>query len=118
MAEKPASKKGSFLREFFEFMRTFGVIGLAIAFVIGAASSGLVTALVNDLINPLIGLLLPAGDLKGMSLSVTNVSGTSSVFKYGDFVSSVINFLIIALVVFLAYRQLSKMRLVEDKTKS
>lgn len=101
------------MQEFFDFLKTFGVIGLAIAFIVGAAASGLVTALVNDIVNPLIGLVLPAGDLKAMSYTFG-----SSTFKYGDLISTIINFLIIAFIVFIAYRQLSKMRLVEDKTKS
>jgi len=105
-------EKRSFLSEFFGFLRAFGVIGLAIAFIIGAAASKLVTALVADIINPLIGLVLPAGDLKAMELTV----GSSS-FKYGDLMSNVIEFAIIALVVFVAYKQLSRLKLVEDKTK-
>ena len=112
MAEEAVPAKGSVIQEFFDFLKTFGVIGLAIAFIIGAAASKLVTALVSDIINPLIGLMLPAGDLKEMALVV----GSSS-FKYGDLTSNVIEFVIIAFVVFLAYKQLSRFKLVEDKTK-
>ncbi len=50
--------------EFVVFLKTFGIIGLAIAFVIGAAASKLVTAFVTDIITPLVGLALPSGDLK------------------------------------------------------
>lgn len=98
-----AAPKASFVQEFMEFLKTFGVIGLAIAFIIGQAASALITALVNDIINPFVGLLLPSGDLKTMSFSVG-----SSKFLYGDLISNMINFLIIAVVVFVAYKQLSK----------
>jgi large conductance mechanosensitive channel len=110
--EQPAEKKG-FVGEFVHFLKTFGVIGLAIAFVIGAASSKLVTALVTDLINPLVGLALQdVGDLKKLSFSVAK-----STFAYGDFIANIIDFLIIALIVFILYKQLSRFKLVEDKTK-
>ena len=51
----------TFITQFFDFLKTFGIIGLAIAFVIGQAASKLVTALVEDIINPLVGLFLPSG---------------------------------------------------------
>lgn len=103
-------------QEFFDFLKTFGIIGLALAFVIGQAASGLVTSLVNDIVNPLIGLFLPAGNLDAMSAKMTNISGEITEFRYGHLVSKIIDFLIIALVVFIAYKQLSRFKLVDDKT--
>jgi large conductance mechanosensitive channel len=108
----------TFIIQFFDFLKTFGIIGLAIAFVIGQASSKLVTALVEDIINPLVGLFLPSGSLEQLSAKITNVSGGISEFKYGDFIANIIDFLIIALVVFVAYKALSKYKIVEDKTKT
>jgi large conductance mechanosensitive channel len=108
----------TFISQFFDFLKTFGIIGLAIAFVIGQASSKLVTALVEDIINPLIGLFLPSGSLEQLSAKVTSVSGAISEFKYGNFIANIIDFLIIALVVFIAYKALSKYKFVEDKTKT
>ncbi|HET9774888.1 MAG TPA: MscL family protein [Nitrososphaeraceae archaeon] len=107
----------TFIQEFFDFLKTFGIIGLAIAFVLGQASSKLVTALVEDIINPLVGLFLPSGSLETLSAKVTGVSGTMSEFKYGDFIANIIDFLIIALVVFVVYKFLSRYKIVEDKTK-
>jgi large conductance mechanosensitive channel len=77
-----------------------------------------VTALVNDIIDPIIGYFLPAGSLETMTFKVTNLAGSTTEFKYGDLISNIIDFLIIALIVFLAYKQLSKYKPVEDKTKS
>ena len=54
MAELPAGIKRSLALEFFNFLKTFGIIGLAIAFVIGQAASKLITALVTDIITPFI----------------------------------------------------------------
>ena len=109
--------KKTLAQEFFDFLKTFGIIGLALAFVIGQAASGLATSLVNDIINPLIGLFLPAGSLDALSAKVINISGEITEFKYGHLISSIIDFLIIALVVFIAYKQLSRFKLVDDKTK-
>jgi large conductance mechanosensitive channel len=114
----PPEEKPSFTQEFFFFLKTFGIIGLAIAFVIGQAASALVTAFVNDIIDPIIGFFLPAGNLSALSVAVPNLYGNAtSDFRYGNLISHIIDFLIIALIVFFAYKQLSKRGWVEDKTK-
>ncbi len=111
--DKASDSRKGLVKEFIDFLQTFGIIGLAIAFIIGAAASTLVTALVNDLINPVIGLVLPSGNLAALNATVTSPvsSQKPAVFLYGDFISKVINFIIIALVVFAMYRQLKKMGL-------
>ena len=116
-SDLPAEVKRTLAQEFFDFMKTFGIIGLAIAFVIGQAASKLVTAFVNDIIDPIIGFFLPAGSLETLSVKVTNLAGFTTEFRYGDLISNLIDFLIIVLIVFLAYKQLSKYKIVEDKTK-
>jgi large conductance mechanosensitive channel len=116
----PAPAKKSLMTEFIDFLKTFGVIGLAIAFVIGAAASKLVTAFVTDIITPIVGLALPSGDLKTLSYNVTNsVTGVTTKFSYGDLIANIIDFLIIAFIVFLMYKALSRYKVfgVEDKTK-
>ena len=94
--------KKTLAQEFFYFLKTFGIIGLAIALVIGQAASGLVTSFVDDIINPLIGLFIPAGNLDAVSIQVPNISGGTTEFRIGHLISSIIDFMIIALVVFLA----------------
>ena len=113
MAEETPPAKKSFTQEFVEFLSKFSVIGLAIAFVIGQAASKLISAFVNDIITPFVGLFTPSvGDLNKVQFTVGN-----STFSYGDLISNVINFLIIAVVVFLAYKQLSKFGLMKDPVK-
>ena len=115
----PEQKK-SLMKEFTTFLMTFGVIGLAIAFVIGAAASKLVTAFVNDIVNPIVGLALPSGNLKTLSANVTNsATGVTSTFLYGDLIANIIDFIIIAFIVFLMYKILVRYKVfgVEDKTK-
>ena len=116
-ADLPPEIRRTLAQEFFDFLKTFGIIGLAIAFVIGTAASRLVTALVNDIIDPIIGFFLPAGSLDAVVFKVTNLAGSTTEFKLGDLISNIIDFVIIALIVFLAYKWLSKYKLVEDKTK-
>lgn len=117
MSDVPA--KQSFVQEFMGFLKTFGIIGLAIAFVIGAAASKLVSALVTDIINPIVGLALPSGDLKTLQANIVNsATGAVSEFKYGDFIANVIDFIIIAVIVFILYKVLSRFKMVEDKTKA
>lgn len=113
MAEATPPVKKSFIQEFVEFLEKFSVIGLAIAFVIGQAASKLISALVNDIVTPLVGLFMPGvGDLNKVQFTVGN-----STFSIGDLISNVINFLIIAVIVFLAYKQLSKFGLMKDPVK-
>ena len=115
MTEQPAEKK-SFKQQYIAFLITFGIIGLAIAFVIGQAVSKVVSSFVKDIVDPTIGLFLP-GNLSDMSATVIGIYGTPSEFKYGDLISNIIEFIIIALLVFLAYKVLVKYKVVEDKTK-
>jgi large conductance mechanosensitive channel len=118
MPESPrAQKKKGFTAEFVDFLKTFGIIGLAIAFVIGAASSDLVNSFVEGLVDPFISLFLPVGNLSALTVQVPNLSGQTTVFLYGDIISAIIDFLMIALIVFILYKQLSKFGIVEDKTK-
>jgi large conductance mechanosensitive channel len=110
--DKATEKKKGFVKEFADFLQTFGVIGLAIGFVIGVASSAVVNSLVKDLINPIVGLVLPTGNLSSLNATVTSpVSNQPSIFLYGDFISQIIYFVIIALVIFILYKQLKRMGL-------
>ncbi len=93
------------VRDFFLFVREQGVITLAIGFLIGGAVSKLVTALITDILNPIIGLALgAAGNLQEATFMLGNAT-----VAWGHFVSSLIDFLVIALVVYVAVRLLGLM---------
>ena len=99
------------MRGFIEFIRQQGVVGLAVGFILGSAVSKLVSAVITDLINPFLSLLLGmAGDLATASFSV----GPAKVL-YGDLISVFINFLVIALVVYFGVKGLGLDKL--DKPK-
>lgn len=81
-------------REFKQFLVKENVLALAIAVVIGAAMGKLVTAVVNDFIMPIISAVTPGGDWRQYTLDVGSVR-----FLIGDFLGSLLDFLIIAFVV-------------------
>jgi len=82
--------------DFFKFIREQGVMTLAIGFLIGGTVSKLVTAFITDIINPLVGLALgAAGNLKEATFTLG-----SATIAWGDFVSTAIDFLVVALLVY------------------
>ena len=97
---------------FVEFIREQGVIGLAIGLVLGIAIKDVVNALVEDFINPIIGLLLGgAGNLDEYQLTIGSVT-----FAWGNFLGVLIDFIIIAAVIFYLVKGLKLDGL--DKKKS
>lgn len=92
-----------FVAEFLEFLKNYQVIGLAVAVIIGAAASKMVTAMVTDIIMPIIAVITPAGDWKTAVLPIGPVK-----FLVGDFIGAVIDFVIIALVVYLIVKFVMK----------
>lgn len=84
-----------FIKEFKEFALKGNVVDLAIAVVIGGAFGAIVKSLVNDIIMPLIGIIIGGHSLKGLNLTV----GTATIM-FGSFLQTIINFLIIALSIF------------------
>ena len=95
-------------KEFMEFIKKHQVLGLAVAFVIGSASTKLVTAIVNDIVMPVVSVLIPGGDWRKAVWEVGPIK-----WLIGDFVGALIDFLIIALVVFVVVKFLIR----EDAAK-
>ncbi|HSJ88663.1 MAG TPA: large conductance mechanosensitive channel protein MscL [Anaerolineales bacterium] len=93
------------LKEFKEFVMRGNVIDLAVAVIIGVAFGAIVTSLVNDILMPLIGLVLGGIDFSALAFQVGD-----AVIKYGAFIQAVINFLIIAFVVFLIVRAINRLK--------
>ena len=93
----------SMLKEFKEFISRGNVLDLAVGVIIGSAFTAIVTSLVENLINPLIGIFLGKIDLSNLVFSIGEAH-----FKFGAFLNSIINFLIIAFVVFLIVKAVNK----------
>lgn len=94
-----------FIKEFKDFAVKGNVMDLAIAVVIGAAFGKIVTALVGDIIMPLIGIILG-----GRNFSILTVVIGESEIRYGAFIQSIVDFAIIALVIFLFIKFLNKFK--------
>ena len=104
-------------KEFGEFIKRGNVIDLAVAVVIGGAFSSIVTSLVNDVIMPVISLATGGIDFTNLFISLNGEKYSTlasaqadgaSVLAYGSFIQAVINFLIIAFVIFMIVKAMNK----------
>lgn len=111
------------LKEFKEFAMRGNVIDLAIGVIIGAAFGKIVTSFVNDVIMPPIGLLLGNVDFSNLFLNLSGQSYASlaeaqaagaPTLNYGVFINTVLDFLIVAFVIFLVVRQMNRLKRKQD----
>ena len=102
--------KKQMLKEFKEFALRGNVLDLAVGVIIGAAFGKIVTSLVNDIIMPLIGLLLAGIDFKDLSFTV----GDATVL-YGSFIQTIVDFLIVAFSIFLFVRFFNRFKRKEEE---
>jgi large conductance mechanosensitive channel len=93
------------IKEFKEFIAKGNVIDLAVAVVIGAAFALIVTAFVNGILMPIIGIVGGKPTFDDYTVTVNN-----SIIRYGTFISALVNFLIIAFAVFLVVKAINKMQ--------
>ena len=91
------------IAEFRKFILRGNVIDLAVAVILGAAFGAIVTSLVNDIIMPLVGILLGGVDFASLSVQVG-----SAVLAYGKFIQAIINFFFIALALFFIIKAVNK----------
>lgn len=104
------SKEVIIMKDFMNFVREQGVVGLAVGFILGGAIAKVVSALVTDLLNPIIGLLMG-----GLNLKNAYIMAGPSKLMWGDFVSVLVDFLIVAFVVYFGVKWLKLDKL--DKKK-
>ena len=99
----PKEKPKNLAKEFLEFIKQYKILGLASAFILGLAVNALILSLAQDLITPIIGIFIPGFD---------NISDIKlGVFGIGNFIAAFINFIIIALIIFLIVKYASKIGL-------
>ena len=91
------------IKEFKEFIARGNVIDLAVGVIIGSAFTAIVKSLTDNLINPLIGIFLGKVDLSNLKFSIGDAT-----FKYGSFLNAIINFFIVAIVVFILVKIINK----------
>jgi large conductance mechanosensitive channel len=106
------------LKEFKEFAMRGNVIDLAVGVIIGAAFGKIVSSLVNDIIMPPIGLILGSVDFSNLFMNLHGSYSTvkeaeaagAPILKYGIFINNVIDFLIVAFVIFLLVRAINQLK--------
>ena len=96
------------LKEFKDFVMRGNVLDLAVAVIIGGAFGKIVASLVNDVIMPLIGIVMG-----GVSFTDLQVTVGTAIVKYGSFIQTIVDFLVIAFVIFLIVKAANKMRKTE-----
>ena len=101
---------GKLMREFKEFLNEYKVMGLAVAFIIGVAATALVQSLVNNIIMPIITPFIPGGAWQTATFTLGPI-----VIGWGAFVGAVINFVVIAFVVFMIAKKVMKEEKVTKK---
>lgn len=102
-------KKNGIIAEFRQFISRGNVVDLAVGVIIGSAFTAIVTSLVNDLIMPLIGWLFGGIDFTSLRIVIREASEgvEEAALNYGNFIQSVVNFLLIASVVFLMVKAIN-----------
>jgi len=105
------------LKEFRDFIAKGNVMDMAVGIIIGAAFTAIVKSLVGDVINPVIGLFTGGIDFSGMGIVLAE-GENGAVLAYGSFINAVINFLIVAFVVFVLVKTVNKVKDAAEKEQA
>jgi large conductance mechanosensitive channel len=95
-------------QEFKEFVDRGNVMDLAVAVIMGAAFTAIINAVVGDLVTPLLSLLTFGIDFASFQLTIGQGSG-AAIIKYGNMIAAIVNFLVVAIVVFLLIKGINKL---------
>ncbi len=102
-----------FISEFKEFISKGNVIDMAVGVIIGSAFSKIVTSLVNDIMMPLIGIIIGGHDFNNLSIKVRDAK-----IMYGSFLQNVVDFLIVALCLFTVIKVINKFKKKQEKKET
>ncbi len=102
---------------FMDFIRTQGVVGLAVGLVLGGAVTILVKSLIDNVVMPPLGFVLGSAEgLKGLEMTIGKTGGKQAILHYGVFLNDLVNFIVIAIVIYLIVHMLGLDKL--DKRKN
>lgn len=104
-----------FFNEFKEFAMRGNVLDMAVGVVIGSAFTAIVTSLVNDVFTPLIAALTSNVNFADLSITLKQSGDTAITLNYGAFIQAIINFVIVAFVVFLVVKGMNKVTSLKKK---
>ncbi len=104
-------------KEFKQFISKGNVMDMAVGLVTGSAFTAIVTSLVNDVIMPCVGVIVGGVDFTDLKIVLKAASGDAEAvtLNYGSFIQAVVNFLIVAFVIFLVVKAMNKMRAAAEK---
>lgn len=107
----------SLIKEFKEFAVRGNVIDMAVGIIIGGAFGKIVSSFVSDVVMPPIGVMLGGVDFSKLSITVKGATDTAEAVRinYGSFLNTIIDFLIIAFVIFMAIKAMNKMKKKEEE---
>lgn len=117
--KKAHEKSGGFRKEFMEFINRGSVVDLAVGVAVGGAFTAIVNSLVNDIVMPIVSLLMGGADFTQLAITIPNFFGgdTEAVIAYGNFIQNVVQFLVIAWVIFLIVKAINRMHRKKDADK-
>ena len=117
-AEK-LKEKNSLKEEFIEFINRGSMIDLAVGVAVGGAFTAIVNSLVNDIVMPIVGLIAGGVDFTSLAIRIPNFFGTGdeAVIAYGNFIQNVVEFLIIAWVIFMIIKAMNRLNRRRDAKK-
>ena len=98
------------LNEFRSFIARVNVMDMAVGIIIGAAFTAIVQSLVNDLINPIIGIFTGGVDMSGLGITLAGEGEDAAIFAYGNFLMAILNFLIVAWAVFMLVKSVNRIK--------
>ena len=113
-------EKQSLKEEFIEFINRGSMIDLAVGVAVGGAFTAIVNSLVNDIVMPVVGLLLGGVDFTHLAIRVPNFFGTGdeAVIAYGNFLQNVVQFFVIACVIFMVIKAMNRLNRRRDAKKA
>lgn len=110
-------KSSGFRKEFIEFINRGSVVDLAVGVAVGGAFTAIVNSLVDDIVMPVVGLVAGGVDFTQLAIRVPNFFGTGdeAVIAYGNFLQNVVQFLIVAWVIFMIIKAMNRLNRHKDK---
>lgn len=114
--KKAHEKSSGFRKEFIEFINRGSVVDLAVGVAVGGAFTAIVNSLVNDIVMPIVGLIAGGVDFTTLTITIPNFFGgnTAAVIAYGNFIQNVVQFLVIAWVIFMIVKFMNRINRRKD----
>ena len=117
-----AAEKKGFFAEFKEFISRGNVMDLAVGMIVGSAFTAIVNSLVNHIVMPIIGTIIGGINFDNLKIVITPADEAAGIAEaaicYGSFIQAIVNFLIIAFVIFVVVRSMNKFRAKLDAKKA